>query len=72
MSFHFDPAKFSMDIICPKCAAIGVSVWEGTGAERSLVSLSKGFYERISKRNPYPIELICHACGAVQPEQASR
>jgi hypothetical protein len=60
--------QFTVNIICPKCSALGVVVWEKDGAQRSLVSLSKGFYERLSKEDPYPIELVCHECGAAQAE----
>jgi hypothetical protein len=60
--------QFSVHIICPKCAAVGVVVWERDAAQNSLVSLSRGFYERISKKHPYSIELVCHECGTAQPE----
>jgi ribosomal protein L40E len=65
---HAESPQFSETIICTKCAARGVIVWEDTGAMRSLVSLSGGFYERLSKKEPYGIELVCHRCGARQPE----
>jgi hypothetical protein len=45
---------------------MGVVVWEKDGNSRSLVSLSNGFYERISKKEPYPIEIVCRECGAAQ------
>lgn len=60
--------QISANIVCPKCEAVGVVVWEINGEERSLVSLSRGFYERISTTSPYPIELVCHQCGTAQPE----
>jgi len=60
--------QFTVNIICPKCSALGVVVWEKDGAQRALVSLSKGFYERLSRKVPYPIELVCHECGTAQAE----
>ena len=63
-------SQVSVNIICPKCRAIGVVVWEQDGAERSLLSLSSGFHERLSKKAPYPIELVCHGCGTAQPEDS--
>jgi len=61
-----------VNIVCPKCGAVGVVLWEGENNERrSLVSVSKNFSERISKKNPYPIELVCHNCGMAQPENCS-
>jgi len=61
--------QFSVNITCPKCRAIGVVVWEKDGAHRSLVSLSNGFYERMSEKDPYPIELVCRECGTRKSEE---
>ena len=58
----------STNITCPKCKAVGVVVWETVGAERSLVSLTRNFYERFSKKDPFPIELVRQDCGTAQPE----
>jgi hypothetical protein len=63
------PKQYSTNIICPACGALGVVVWETDNRGRSLVSLSHGFYERISDREPYLIELVCHECGTAQPEE---
>ena len=63
--------QFEAKIRCSKCGAFGEIVWEGQGGNRSLVSVSSGFYERISKKKPYPIELVCYACGRAQPEDES-
>lgn len=65
---HQEVAQFTANIVCPGCGAIGVVTWEKHGNERTLVRLSKGFYERLSKKEPHPIELVCSECGKAQPE----
>ena len=53
----------------PSAGAVGVVIWENENSDdRTLVSLSRNFYERIAKKNPYPIEIVCDGCGAAQPE----
>ena len=74
MSLHpyFQPSEqLSAQIVCPKCAALGVIIWERSGLELSLVSLPNGFYERIANKKPYLIELVCHRCGAAQGNDGS-
>ena len=65
---HQEVSQFTANIICPACGAVGAVTWEKLGSERTLVRLSKGFYERISRKMPYPIELVCNECGKAQPE----
>jgi hypothetical protein len=60
--------EFSANIICPKCGTVGVAVWEKVGAERSLIRLTRNFYERLSKKDPFPIEIVCLGCGTAQRE----
>lgn len=60
--------EISTNITCPKCNAVGVVVWETGGPERILVSLTRNFYERLSKKPPFQIELVCDGCGTAQPE----
>jgi hypothetical protein len=60
--------QFEAIIFCPSCAAEGAMVWENVRGERALIRLSAGFRERLSKRPPYPIELVCTQCGAAQLE----
>jgi len=56
------------NIICPKCGAVGVVIWENENSDdRTLVSLSRNFYEKIPKKTPYPMELVCDGYGAAQP-----
>jgi DNA-directed RNA polymerase subunit RPC12/RpoP len=81
MSSHFrigdksvERDQFAAPIECPKCGQRGVVTWEKTahgsvkGPEPTLVNLSPEFYERVSKKVPYPIELVCNRCGATQDE----
>lgn len=49
---------------CRKCGARGVIHWDGG----QFVELSGGFYERLARKAPYPIELVCHQCGTAQRE----
>lgn len=65
--------QFTIPIIC-KCGQTGLAVWEENacispaGPQTYLVSLSDGFYERINKSDTRTIELVCHRCGATQPD----
>lgn len=63
-----DYRQYIMSVHCPNCAAIGRIFWEGSGERRTLVSISEQFYERLCRLPPHPIELVCRACGAAQPE----
>jgi hypothetical protein len=69
---HPERDEFTVDLKCHRCGQTGVSTWEeNTGVNRngrqtSLVSVSSGFYERLSKKSPHSIELVCHNCEAVQ------
>lgn len=52
-----------------RCGKVGAILWEdaptpdGTGRPE-FVKIDGDFYERIAKKPPYPIELVCNACGA--------
>ena len=54
-----------------RCGRVGSIVWEDApseeGAQREFVKIDGDFYERLSKRPPYPIELVCNCCGTAQP-----
>jgi len=58
--------QFTVAITCHWCGHEGLSLWEEFNGERHLVSL-KGFYERLARKNPYPIEMVCNNCDKVQP-----
>jgi hypothetical protein len=79
MSWHQKPSnesgerdQFSVPILCPNCGQKGVATWEenkrigSDGPQPTLIRLSSEFYERVSKKSPYPIELICNKCGTAQ------
>ena len=71
MSAHARSSDFrqnSVDLRCTKCGSKGVVIWEGHGANKTLVWLSGQFYERLAKQPPFPIELVCVRCGAAQVE----
>jgi hypothetical protein len=60
--------KHSDTIICPHCGRTGVIHWEeGKNADRNLLAIEGAFYERLCKKAPHPIELVCAGCGTAQP-----
>lgn len=61
---------FTATIFCAGCGSSGQMTWEKIGGNRSFVSLSSGFHERISKKAPYELELVCNNCGRHQVEGA--
>jgi hypothetical protein len=63
-----DYRQYLMPVCCPKCAAMGKILWEGSGERKTLVRLTGQFYERLRKLPPHPIELVCLTCGAAQLE----
>jgi len=56
-------------IACRKCGTTGTVVWDDISRRNVCVSEQVGidgpFFERLSKKPPYPIELVCRACGGV-------
>jgi hypothetical protein len=65
--------QFTTPIHCPKCGQEGNEIWEENsqagphGPESQFVKRSDGFYERLAKKAPYGIEVVCQCCGAVLP-----
>ena len=59
-------------IICPKCGNRGSIAWDDIAApdgdRKELIGITGGFYERLSKKAPYPIELVCNNCGTSEPD----
>ena len=55
---------------CPRCDNKGTVKWEVSDTLHNdpgqMVHIQGPFYERISKRAPYPIELVCISCKTVQ------
>jgi hypothetical protein len=69
-----DPGQISTPIRCPKCEATGVATWEKNrhaaqhDLEPTLVYLSPEFFERVARKSPYDIELVCKKCDTIQSE----
>lgn len=63
--------EFEVAITCSGCGRTGRMTWEGTERRdhAELVGVPDGFYERVSRKAPYPIELVCAVCGTVQVEK---
>jgi hypothetical protein len=53
---------------CSKRGQMGASVWENFRGKPLMVSLSRGFYERVHKAGWFEIEVVCNSCGAVVPK----
>lgn len=68
MTMRSKVEQFTANIMCPRCGTFGAIVWENDAGKRSLVSLSANFYERMTTKKPFPIELVCNDCGSVQIE----
>jgi len=66
--------QFTNMITCPKCGQQGHETWEetgqnsGLGPDPHLIMRSGDFYERLSRKAPYPIEVVCSRCETVVPD----
>jgi len=67
--------QFTVIIQCAKCSQKGSEIWEentqinGRSPETpQLIKRSEEFYERLAKKIPHPIEVVCHRCGTVLPD----
>jgi hypothetical protein len=63
-----EPQQFTVSLFCSKCGAKGSVTWERENGQRVLVKVCDSFYERLRKKAPYPIELVCVKCGTAQLE----
>ena len=63
-NYHFHAHQ----IHCPGCGKIGTIQWEDAPSDndRQLIKIEGDFYERLAKKEPYQIELVCSACGTLQ------
>lgn len=56
-------------IVCTKCGERGKIVWDDISRvkheEPELLGIEGPFFERIGRKAPYPIELVCRECGGV-------
>jgi hypothetical protein len=57
----------------PKCGKTDSIAWEEISSNginvKEFVGVAGGFYERLRKEAPYPIELVCDSCGTVQEHE---
>jgi hypothetical protein len=54
-------------IRCPRCGNAGTVTWENSPkGEQALSAIESGFYERLRRKAPYHIELVCKECGTPQ------
>jgi hypothetical protein len=67
VSTHFGTHSIrSNSLFCPGCGASGALKWEDMpNGEQELAGIEGNFYERLAKRAPHAIELVCHDCGTV-------
>ena len=60
----------SDSIVCKNCGQSGTIIWDDLSRVNSaipaeLVGIDGPFFERLSRKPPYPIEMICRECGGV-------
>jgi len=57
-------------VVCRACGKSGTIAWEevsrlNKSTVPELVGIDGPFFERLGRKPPYPIELVCRACGGV-------
>lgn len=61
--------QHSSSFFCRTCGCSGKIVWEDvsplSNSMPELVGIDGPFFERVSKKPPFQVELICQECGAV-------
>jgi hypothetical protein len=63
-----DPNPHAALVTCPYCSEKGAVIWEevvhpSEGRIKEMIRIEGGFYERISRKAPHPIELVCGRCA---------
>ena len=60
------------EIVCRHCGRTGTIVWDDVTRRNGspeqmpeLAGIDGPFFERLSRKAPYPIELVCRSCGGV-------
>ena len=54
-------------IRCPHCGKTGTIKWgDGPKGGQEIVGIDGDFYERLCRKIPYHIELVCRECGTPQ------
>lgn len=68
MSMHAHTIAHSNRVACPGCGTNGILRWEDSSSAsgRQLVAIEGSFHERLAKKPPHAIELVCEACGTAQ------
>jgi hypothetical protein len=70
MPSHFGTrGKYANTISCLRCGKTAVIKWQDAASEdgsRELIAIEGGFYERLQRKKPYNIELVCLGCGTAQ------
>ena len=73
-SFHlpqsnidFSQNHLTKPLTCTKCISKGEIVLEKEKLGWAVIRLSPKFYERISKKAPFNIEIVCTQCGLPVP-----
>lgn len=65
----YSVGNYSYTVVCGRCGKPGVILWDEVSrlnvTSRELISIEGPFFERLSKKQPYPIEMVCRACGEV-------
>jgi hypothetical protein len=64
--FSTYPHDLTDTIVCPKCGNCGVINWDyvpsPNGPKKDFAGVAGDFYERLSVKEPYPIEIVCNSC----------
>ena len=65
----YSPHSNALD--CPKYGKKGAITWEDVlrdnNPDKNLLGIEVDFLERLAKKPPYPIEVVCNGCDAFQP-----
>ena len=70
MQTRADTIKEHADTLqCRHCGKTGAVIWDQVSRAGEnlpeLAGIDGPFFERLSRKPPYPIELVCRACGEV-------
>lgn len=70
------PHALTDTIQCPRCGTCGVINWDlvqtPQGPRKDFAGLSSTFYERLNKKPPYEIEIVCNCCGVAVQRGAAK
>ena len=65
-----DTIAHSDTVVCSNCGKSGTIFWDHVSrasqrSAREFAGIDGPFFERLGKKPPDPIELVCSACGGV-------